>query len=92
VTPAGLGAIEARLASIEAEMSALKHAVPVQLVSPKEAAARLGVSLSTIRRRIANGELPVTRAGKTVRIDLAALRPASESVVADLAAAARWTR
>jgi excisionase family DNA binding protein len=48
--------------------------------SAAEAAARLGVSLRTVRRRIADGSLPSVRIGRSVRIpavalDLPAARP-----------------
>lgn len=50
-----------------------------------EAAARLGISLRTARRRIADGSLPSVRIGRAVRIPAAALdlpmaRPASTAV------------
>jgi excisionase family DNA binding protein len=50
-----------------------------------EAAARLGISLRTTRRRIADGSLPSVRIGRAVRIPAAALdlpvaRPAGTAV------------
>jgi excisionase family DNA binding protein len=50
-----------------------------------EAAARLGISLRTTRRRIADGSLPSVRIGRAVRIPAAALelpveRPAGAGV------------
>jgi excisionase family DNA binding protein len=50
-----------------------------------EAAARLGISLRTTRRRIADGSLPSVRIGRSVRIPAAALdlpvaRPAGTAV------------
>ncbi len=49
-----------------------------------EAASRLGISLRTVRRRIADGSLPSVRIGRAVRIPAAALdlpvaRPAAAS-------------
>ena len=38
-----------------------------------EAASRLGISLRTVRRRIADGSLPSARIGRAVRIPVAAL-------------------
>ena len=38
-----------------------------------EAAARLGISLRTVRRRIADGSLPSARIGRAVRIPAAAI-------------------
>lgn len=59
-------------------------AEPVYL-SATEAAERLGISLRTVRRRIADGSLPSVRIGRAVRIPVAALdlpvaRPASTAV------------
>lgn len=45
---------------------------PVAYLSLTEAAARLGVSYRTVRRRVADGTLPVTVAGRP-RIPVAAL-------------------
>jgi excisionase family DNA binding protein len=42
-------------------------------VTAAEAAARLGISLRTVRRRIADGSLPSVRIGRAVRIPAAAL-------------------
>lgn len=42
-------------------------------LSAADAAARLGISLRTMRRRIADGSLPMVRIGRTVRIPAAAL-------------------
>ena len=59
-------------------------AEPVYLTAA-EAAARLGISLRTARRRIADGSLPSVRIGRAVRIPAAALdlpvaRPAGTAV------------
>jgi len=53
-----------------------------EYLTAAEAAARLGISLRTVRRRIADGSLPSVRIGRAVRIPVAALelpaaRPAS---------------
>lgn len=52
-----------------------------EYLTAAEAAARLGISLRTMRRRIADGSLPSVRIGRAVRIpaaalDLPAARPA----------------
>ncbi len=52
-----------------------------EYLTAAEAAARLGISLRTARRRIADGSLPSVRIGRAVRIpaaalDLPAARPA----------------
>jgi excisionase family DNA binding protein len=43
-----------------------------KLVSPREAAALLGVNRETLYRLCARGELPYMRVGSVLRIDLAA--------------------
>ena len=48
------------------------QAVAAVLVSPREAAARLGVNRETIYRLCARGELPHVRVGSLLRIDLRA--------------------
>lgn len=50
------------------------------LLTVREAANQLGVSERTIKRRIATGELPVVRVGRSVRIDRTALRPSTLTV------------
>lgn len=47
-----------------------------------EAAAALGVSVRTLRRRIKAGEMPVVRVGRAVRVDLAELRRTQEETAA----------
>jgi excisionase family DNA binding protein len=46
-----------------------------QYLTAKETAARLGISLRTVRRRIADGSLASFRIGGTVRIPASALEP-----------------
>jgi len=43
-----------------------------EFLSPRQAAERLGVHRETIYRLCARGELPHTRVGSAVRVDLAA--------------------
>jgi excisionase family DNA binding protein len=59
------------------------------LVPVADAARLLRVSLSTMRRRIRGGDIPVRRIGRSVRVDLAALRPLGDGEVARLARASR---
>ena len=55
-------------------MSETRPQVQKQMVSPKEAAARLSVSTRTIRRYIKAGKLPASRiTAKTIRIRVADL-------------------
>lgn len=40
-----------------------------QRLSLKEAADRVGVSVKTLRRRIASGDLPAYRSGRIIRVN-----------------------
>lgn len=68
--PADLKGIKEELREVRAEMAQLRERIPPAMVAPKDAATALGVSLSTIRRMLARGELPSVRVGGQVRIDL----------------------
>lgn len=59
-----------------------------EAVSIPEAARRLGVSVSTVRRQIRAREIPSFRVGSQVRIRASAIAPADDAVI-DLAARAR---
>lgn len=63
----------AELRRMSAELEALRHMLPSQLVTLAEAAERLGISLATARRRVKDGSLPCRRLGRSVRVDLSAL-------------------
>jgi excisionase family DNA binding protein len=74
---------------LRATVDALRAASPSRLVTVAEL-VRLGFgSPATIRRRIADGSIPAIRHGRSVRIDLAALKPTDPTMVAALADAAR---
>lgn len=79
----------AELRRVTAELEALRKALPPQLVSMPEAAKRLGVSLATVRRRVADRSLPSRRIGRTVRVDLSGLHTMPEAEVTRLATRAR---
>jgi excisionase family DNA binding protein len=73
-------ALEAKLAPLRTEIhrlaeevERLRHALPPPLVSMREAARALDVSLSTIRRRVGDGSLRTVRVGNMLRVDLGAL-------------------
>ena len=56
--------------------------MPPALVSMNDAASVLGVSISTIKRRVKDGSLPVRRVGRVLRVDMAALQsPSSAEVI-----------
>jgi excisionase family DNA binding protein len=84
--------VQVELARVARELADLRRALPPSLVTLQDAASRLGVSLSTIRRKVAAGEIPSIRVGRSVRLDLGALRPLDVDEVAQLARAAREDR
>jgi excisionase family DNA binding protein len=63
----------------------LERHLPAPLVSVQDAAERLGVSVNTVRRRVKSGDIPCTRIGKAVRIDLTKVRPLDQTEVSELA-------
>jgi hypothetical protein len=74
---------------LRATVEALRAASPPKLVTVGEM-VRLGYgSPATVRRRIADGSYPCVRHGRSVRVDLAALKPIDPATVAALADAAR---
>jgi len=65
--------LQAELHRLTEEVERLRHALPPPLVSMREAARTLDVSLSTIRRRVRDGSLRAVRIGNMLRVDLGAL-------------------
>src|SRR5712692_3052118 len=63
------------LGRLAAEIESLRRQLPPSLVTMTHAAKVLGVSLSTVRRKVRDGSLPSRKIGRAVRVDLAALRP-----------------
>ena len=59
--------------------------IPAPVVSVHEAAERLGVSVNTVRRRVKSGEIPCTRIGKVLRIDLSKVRVLDQEEVEEMA-------
>jgi excisionase family DNA binding protein len=90
--PAKLAALEAEVRALRGTIANLQQAVPPVLVTIGEAAKRLGVSVSTIRRQVYAGALPVVGVGRSVRIDLSKIRPVDDAKVIELAATARSKR
>ncbi len=70
---------------LKAEVVQLHRALPAQLVSLHEASKLLGLSLSTVRRRVRDGTLPTRKVGRAIRLDVSALRPLSNEEVAEQA-------
>jgi hypothetical protein len=90
------GAIIAELIPLAGEVRALRHVVeglrnaaPSHLVSVVDAASRAGVSVATMRRWVASGDVQVVRRGRTVRVDVSSLSPASKEAVAAAVAKVR---
>lgn len=78
---AQLEPMRAELRRMTAELAAMRRALPPQLVTMTQAAKALGLSLSTVRRRVRDGSLPSKRVGRSVRVDLAAVSGPAESEV-----------
>ncbi len=84
-----LAELRGEVRALAAQVEHLRRALPAQLVSMREAADRLGLSLSTVRRMAKHGDLPCRRMGRSVRVDLAVLHPMTDDEVAQAAARAR---
>jgi excisionase family DNA binding protein len=65
---------DALRSEVQAALTAVREALPTKLVGIRQAAEALGVSLSTIHRRVKDGSLRSIRIGAAVRVDLSALR------------------
>lgn len=91
---AAIAPLRADVQRLTVEVAQLRAALPAQVVTIREAAERLGLSLSTVRRHIESGALPVVRWGKRgVRVDLAAAtRAPTEDDVAKAAQRVRTPR
>jgi excisionase family DNA binding protein len=63
----------------------LERHIPPPLVTVQDAAERLGVSVNTVRRRVKSGDIPCTRIGKALRVDLTKVRPLDQVEVSELA-------
>ena len=87
--PRAVRALTTKLERLGAQMDAIEARLPPLLVSINEAAAALGVSVSTVKRLIQARELPVTRIGRRVRIDIGSARAFTADQIAEMAAKAR---
>jgi hypothetical protein len=78
-----------KIERLTATVDALRAASPSRLVTVAEL-VRLGYgSPASVRRRIANGTYPCSRHGRSIRVDLASLRPTDRAEIANRAHAAR---
>jgi hypothetical protein len=92
VVGAAVAPLVGEIRELRATVDALRAASPSRLVTVAEL-VRLGYgSPATVRRRIKDGTYPCIRHGRSVRVDLASLRPADRAMVAALADAARSGR
>lgn len=83
--PQRLSAIERSIRNLTDLLQEIRKSLPPKLVSVETAAEALEVSESTVRRWIKSGDIPYTKIGGSIRIDLAAFRPKSEQEIASLA-------
>lgn len=70
--------IRLQLEKVNAELAALRQTLPPQLLTIPEAAERLGLSATTVRRHIRTGALASRRIGRSLRVELAG--PAKEEI------------
>jgi excisionase family DNA binding protein len=84
--------LEPQLQAIADELRDLRRQVSPGLFDVREAAARLGVSVVTVRRMVRRGELPSRKVGRSIRVDLDGVRALDANDVARLANDARGRR
>lgn len=77
------------VAHLVAAVERVEKRLPSPLASVQQAAAMLGCSVPTIRRKVKAGEIPSVRVGRAVRVDLSKLRALTGAGVRDLARRAR---
>lgn len=77
--------LQGQVETLTAVVKTLARQIPPPLVSVHEAAERLGVSVNTVRRRVKTGEIPCTRIGKVLRIDLSKVRVLDQDEVEEMA-------
>lgn len=89
VVGAAVAPLADEIRELRAAVTALQAASPPKLVTVGEL-VRLGFgSPATVRRRIADGTYQAIRHGRSVRVDLATLRPSDPATVSALAMEAR---
>lgn len=83
--PARMEGLAREVRELKASMEQMQRALPPMLLSIPDAARSLGVSRSTLRRRLEDGSLPYVRIGRAVRVDLAKVRPIDDEEMARIA-------
>lgn len=73
------------VSQLSQQVESLQRALPPQLVTIQEAAKRLGISVSSVRRRLGDGSLPCRRVGRAVRVDVTGLHAPTKAEVVRLA-------
>lgn len=76
-----LAPLHAEVCRLSAQIEAMRRAFPPVLVTMPEAARLLGLSLRTVRRQVKAGKLPSCHVGRSVRVDLASLKPLTEDEI-----------
>lgn len=76
--PGRFAELERRVSELAREVAAMRKALPPRMYSPRAAAEVLGVSLSTVHRRVKDGSLPAVSIGRLIKVDLSHLRPMAE--------------
>jgi excisionase family DNA binding protein len=71
-------AVRSELSRLRQEVAALRRSLPPALGSMKDAARVTGLSLTTIKKRVAAGQIAHRRVGGRVLIDLASLHPVTD--------------
>jgi excisionase family DNA binding protein len=97
IVPAARAAIDesgvvALLRELLDRVAAIEARLPPALAPIPRAAEALGVSVPTVRRRIADGSLPTTKIGGRTLVDLARVRGIDGEEIAKLAAQTRASR
>jgi len=78
---AKLGPLRADVRALSLAIESMRRTLPPVLVPLREAAQMLGLSESTIRRQIRDHMFPIRRIGRSVRVDMSALRPLTDQEV-----------
>ena len=82
---AKLAPLRSDLDRVSAELTAVRRALPPQLVPLSQAAKAMGCSTKTAGRRVKSGEWPSRRDGGRVLVDLSLLHPLTDQDVAQTA-------